>query len=205
MTKPSDILNAMASKIPYAHHHAVKFYGDEVSLFTTVAGFLAQGFIDGHPAIIIATPRHLAGIREHLKGRMIDVDQAARMGDLVTLDARATLELFMEDGLPNPRKFEDTVGRVIVDLVKDRPSTLIRAYGEMVDVLWKDGLTKAAIRLEMCWNRLAQAHGFALLCGYAMGSFYKQTQRFEEVCREHTHILPAELVALPAKAKRIVQ
>ena len=41
----------------YDHHHAVQFYGDDDSLFTTVAGFLSQGFVDGHPAIVIATKR----------------------------------------------------------------------------------------------------------------------------------------------------
>jgi DcmR-like sensory protein len=194
----------MKTKGPhYTHHHAVKFYGDETSLFTTVSGFLAQGFVDSQPAIVIATPEHTAAILKHLAGRMIDVDQAQRMGDLVVLEARATLELFMENGLPNGHKFEESVGRLIANLVKDRPSALVRAYGEMVDVLWKDGLTKAAVRLEMLWNKLAQAHGFALLCGYAMGNFYKQTQRFEEVCREHTHILPAEPVL--SKPKRALQ
>ena len=47
------------------------------------------------------------------------------------------------------------------------------AYGEMVDVLWKAGQDVAAIRLEMLWNKLAAMHDFALLCGYAMGNFYK--------------------------------
>jgi KaiC/GvpD/RAD55 family RecA-like ATPase len=175
--------------LPYVHHHAVKFYGDDGSLFTTVASFLAQGCVDGHPAVIIATPQHRSAILDHLRRRMVDVDQAERAGDLVVLDARETLGRFMENGTVNPRKFEDTVGQLIADLVKGRPSTLVRAYGEMVDVLWKDGQATAAIRLEMCWNSLAQKHGFMLLCGYAMGNFFKQTRRFEEVCREHTHVL----------------
>jgi hypothetical protein len=74
---------------------------------------------------------------------------------------------------------------------------MIRAYGEMVDVLWKDGKPDAAIRLEMLWNRLAAKYGFALLCGYAMGSFYKQTKRFEDVCRQHAHIVPTRLATVP--------
>ena len=45
----------MEKRPVYDHHHAVQFYGDDTSLFTTVAGFLSQGFVDGHPAIVIAT------------------------------------------------------------------------------------------------------------------------------------------------------
>jgi hypothetical protein len=58
----------------------------------------------------------------------------------------------------------------------------------MVDVLWKDGLTAAAIKLEMLWNRLANTHDFSLLCGYAMGQFYKDAS-VDDVCRHHTHLV----------------
>jgi hypothetical protein len=90
---------------------------------------------------------------------------------------------------------------VIGSLLQGRSErTLVRAYGEMVDVLWKDGREDAAIQLELLWNSLAGRYGFALLCGYAMGNFFKQTDRFEEVCRQHTHIIPgSELNALPKR------
>ena len=45
-----------------------------------------------------------------------------------------------------------------------------------------------AIKLEMLWNRLSNTHDFALLCGYAMGSFYKSAT-VEDVCRHHTHMV----------------
>ena len=69
---------------------------------------------------------------------------------------------------------------------------IVRAYGEMVDVLWKQGREDAAIRLEILWNKLAHTYGFALLCGYSMGNFYKQAERFQEVCRQHTHVLSSD-------------
>jgi hypothetical protein len=53
--------------------------------------------------------------------------------------------------------------------------TTIRAYGEMVDLLWKDGRSAASIKLEMLWNRLAGTHDFSLLCGYAMGKLLQWT------------------------------
>jgi hypothetical protein len=63
-----------------------------------------------------------------------------------------------------------------------------RACGEMVDVLWQDGLRAAAIRLEMHWNQLAMTHDFSLLCGYAMGSFYKDAG-MRDVCAQHSHVI----------------
>ena len=175
----------------HARHHAVQFYENDSSLFTTVAGFLSQGLVEGHPAIIIATADHTAAILEHLSGRMIDVEKARELGELIVLDAHQTLASFMVEERPDAARFEASVGRVVGDLLRDRSNrTLVRAYGEMVDVLWKDGRENAAIQLELLWNSLAGRYGFALLCGYAMGSFFKQTDRLEEVRRHHTHVLP---------------
>ena len=64
----------------------------------------------------------------------------------------------------------------------------------MVDLLWKDGLTTAAVRLEMLWNQLARTHDFSLLCGYSMGNFYKESlcEPFDRVCHAHSLVMPAE-------------
>jgi hypothetical protein len=192
MDKPSPV---------HSRHHAVQFYENDSSLFATVAGFLSQGLVEGHPAILIATAEHTVAILDHLNGRMIDVAKARALGELTVLDARQTLAMFMVDDKPDPVRFESCIGRMIGSLLQGRSErALVRAYGEMVDVLWKDGREDAAIQLELLWNSLAGRYGFALLCGYAMGNFFKQTDRFEEVCSQHTHIIPgSELNALPKR------
>jgi len=172
-------------------HHAVQFYDDEQALYATVSGFLGQGLVDEQPAILIATAAHRQPILDDLRGRMLDVDYAQRTGDLIVLDAHETLARFMLDDMPSADAFESTIGSLIRDLLIRRSQhTLIRAYGEMVDVLWREGNPDAAIRLEILWNRLADRYGFALLCGYSMGHFYKHTDRFEDVCRQHAHVVP---------------
>ena len=184
------LTNSMA--VHEAHqHHAVQFYDDEKTLYATVAGFLGQGLVDEQPAILIAAAAHCGPILYELKGQMLDVEQARRSGDLIVLDAGEMLAQFMRNDVPSADAFESSVGDLIRRLlVKRSKPTLIRAYGEMVDVLWKDGKPDAAIRLEILWNRLADRFGFALLCGYSMGHFYKQTDRFEDVCRQHAHVMP---------------
>jgi hypothetical protein len=61
----------------------------------------------------------------------------------------------------------------------------------MVDVLWKKGERDAAIRLEMLWNQLSHIEAFSLLCGYAMGDFYKDAN-VDDICRQHSHIVSAD-------------
>lgn len=64
----------------------------------------------------------------------------------------------------------------------------IRAYGEMVNVLWQDGQEAAAIRLEMLWNDLARTRAFKLLCGYSMGNFFKAAA-IDDIKAQHSHVV----------------
>lgn len=178
----------------HSHHHAVQFYGHEASLFTNVAAFISEGLAEGQPAIVVATPTHTPRIFERLRDRSVDVDGARRSGELVVLDAHETLALFIRDGWPDATAFEANVGSLMDRVFAGRPGrTLARAYGEMVNVLWKDGREEAAIQLEILWNRLARRYPFALLCGYSMELIAKKTDLFEEVCRQHTHIVPPDM------------
>src|SRR6185295_16562292 len=97
----------------FPNHHAVKFYPNEASLFTTVGGFLSQGLVSGQPVVLIATEPHAAGILDELRHRYVDVDRAADRGELIVLDAQRMLDGFMVRGNPDPERFADTVGRLI--------------------------------------------------------------------------------------------
>ena len=186
-----------------AHHPAGQFYGRDHSFFPPVGGYLADGLIAGQPAIAIATRAHSVAIVDHLGTRLIDCEKAIRNGDLVILDAEATLDLFMVGGTPDADLFAKNVGRLIDQAINGRQRTVLRAYGEMVDVLWKQGRSEAAIRLEILWNKLALTYNFALLCGYAMGSFYRQTKQLEEVISQHTHVIAHDTSVVPFPPKGI--
>ncbi len=168
----------------------MRFYRDADSLCELVATFLGEGLHLAQPAVVIATPVHLDGIVQRLNARAFDVHELQRAGDLVLLDAQATLDQFMVDGRPDAAKFADALIPVLEAVSRGR-RIVMRAYGEMVDVLWKQGQTVAATRLEMFWNDLARSHTFSLLCGYAMGNFYKDAA-VDEICSHHTHILAAD-------------
>jgi hypothetical protein len=167
--------------------HAVRFYKDADSLCEIVAGFLGDGLAAGHPAIVIATPVHTSGISSRLATRGFDVDEMTRTGELTVADASAMLTLFMEDDLPSSQRFVTAVEPLLERAAAKGTGTTVRAYGEMVDLLWKAGRTTAATRVEMLWNELARRRAFSLLCGYAMGNFYKNAA-VEDICRQHSHV-----------------
>lgn len=167
------------------HFHAVRFYKDAASLGAIVANFLAEGFAAQQPAVVIATPLHRATLLAELHHRGLNVDALQQSGELTFLDAEETLAAFMVDGMPDPGHFRRAIVPVLEKAYRGRT---VRAYGEMVDVLWKTGHTSAATRLEMLWNDLARTQSFSLLCGYAMGNFYKAAA-VEEICSHHSHVV----------------
>jgi hypothetical protein len=106
---------------------------------------------------------------------------------------------------PDAALFAENMGRLIDQAVNGRTGIVLRAYGEMVDVLWKQGRTESAIKLEILWNKLALKYNFALLCGYSMGSFYKQSKQLDRVIAQHTHVIDdqSKVVSFPSRRSRI--
>jgi signal transduction histidine kinase len=181
---------------PPARSHSVQFYEEEAILFDTVAHYLATGLEMGDRLLVIATPEHRAGFMKRLdeRGGM----EALESGQITLLDARATLAKFMVDGMPDRDLFLDAIGRILIRLQGDgEHPARIRAYGEMVDVLWRAGNSRAALQLEELWNDALAEHSFSLLCAYVMGNFYKEgdAAKFFEVCHTHSHVLPTEAYA----------
>jgi hypothetical protein len=173
----------------------VKFYDDEASLGRTVAEFLAPGLLQRLPAIVIAIPANRTMIGRELGARGVNVRQLEQAGELQMLDADETLARFMVGKEPDPIRFHATVDELIARACKDRQPCPVRAYGEMVDVLWKRANAEGAIRLEMLWNRVATQAQFSLLCGYAVGNFYKEVATgptFQTVCDHHNHVIPVD-------------
>ena len=190
--------NYSASSTSAPYPHAVKFYDDEGSLGRTVAEFLAPGLQQRLPATVIATPDHRTMIAKELKARGVNVRQLEQDNDLQLLDADDILARFMVGTKPDPARFHATVDELIARACKDRLPCPVRAYGEMVDVLWKRANPEGAIHLERLWNRVATQAQFSLLCGYAVGNFYKEVDNgpnFHTVCEHHNHIIPVDKTA----------
>ena len=181
------------------HFHAVKFYDTRESLCRIVAEFLGEGLVTQQPVLVLATPEHREGILAELRARHFDVDRMQASGDFLLFDAAETLSTFMVNGMPDDPLFVASMTRAIAQVCRGRKGCTVRAYGEMVDVLWKNGQDVAAIRLEMLWNKLAATHAFSLLCGYAMGTFYKDSG-LTDIHGQHSHVVIDQ--GLAARAQR---
>jgi hypothetical protein len=177
-----------ATKSTHAHgYHAVRFYESERSLALIVAEFLSEGFADSHSGLVVATPAMRAALVLALSARSLDVVELQRSGQFLLLDAKELLGVFMIDGQPDATRFNTAMCETIARVRRRRTGGKLRIFGQMVDVLWREGQQDAAIHLEMLWNQLAHKQAFSLLCGYAMGNFYKDSN-FEDICGQHSHV-----------------
>ncbi len=170
---------------PAPADHMVQVYSEREFLIEAVTQYVASGLRLGEAAIVIARPEHRSGFIEALGREGLYPSPALKF-----LDAETTLASFLVDGMPEWTAFHAKIGGAIAGLRLQYPT--VRAYGEMVDILWQRGDTKAAIRLEEFWNEICQLQTFALLCAYALDPLRGDTYAgLESICRCHTHLIPA--------------
>jgi hypothetical protein len=176
---------------PTGGDHFVQIYRDERFLCEAVAEFTGTGLRGGGGVIIIATSPHRAAFLQQLENDGLPAREAVERGQLVLLDADETLARFTPGGMPDWQTFHALIGGVIARMRLEYPT--VRAYGEMVDVLWQRGERDAAIRLEEFWNDLAKLQTFSLLCAYYMDNLDAAAYHgpLECLCKAHTHLIPA--------------
>ena len=180
-----------ARSVSTRRYHAVRFYDNAKSLSQIVAAFLSEGFAAGQPGIVVATPIHRAAILRELVAADVGVVDVQRSGNLVLLDAEDTLSAFMADAFLTPRSSRAACVKSSSVHARDEEIARSESTAKWWTSFWREGNQQAAIRLEMLWNTLAKAEAFSLLCGYAMGHFYKDAN-FADICGHHTHVVAAD-------------
>ncbi len=178
---------------PDPHGHLVQLYsGDEESLARNVGQYLTEGFKRREGLLVIAEPENCELFRRQLAQGVEDVDLAVRNGQICFADAQETLSRFMHNGQPDWNRFEVVVGAAMAQVRPKLAGGGLRAYGEMVGILWRAGQFSAAIRLEQFWNKLLGRSSFSLFCGYAIDVFGKDFQmaHLDALLCAHTHLLP---------------
>jgi len=176
-----------------ASAHVLQVYEDEEFFARTVADFLAHGLAAGRPAIAIATPGHRAALANALDTLEQPVEKLLASGQLRLLDARATLDMFLQNGKLEEEPFLRVIGGLIESSAREFGGP-VQVHGEMVDLLWSAGDRDLAAELESMWNDLAERLHFHLLCTYPLQGFADagQSAAFEVICRHHERVVPTE-------------
>jgi len=173
--------------------HFVQFYKEESTLLAEVSRYFHTALRTGHTGILIARAGLIDALRIELHRAHVDGDPfGPDRGELVTLDAQATLDKFMVQGWPDEERFAQSVGQLVKH--HTRGGRKVAAYGEMVALLCEQGRHEAAIRLENLWNQLLERHTFSLFCAYPVRLFSDRggVSALQAVCVAHTRVIQTE-------------
>jgi anti-sigma regulatory factor (Ser/Thr protein kinase) len=165
--------------------HVVLFFEDEDELVQAVHAYLAEGCRNGGASVLIATEAHGRAFNQALPS------DARGTGPIRCLDAAETLSQIMVGGHPAPDRFDAVVGCTIRTLARSgRP---LRAFGEMVSLLWQAGNVTGALELERLWEELGQRVGFSLFCAYPdqASAATEHIDARRQVLRLHTGVVPS--------------
>lgn len=179
---------------PEPQGHIVQFYGEDAQLLTrNVARYLAEGLRRGDGLIVVATPEHSGPITHDLRKERA-YSRAVLEGCLVFLDAEATLAQLMVDGRPDAERFEAVIGETVRRVQQRASHSAVRAFGEMVGLLWKAGRRSEAASLEGYWNNLLDSNNLSLFCAYPIDVFGEDfcLEGVDQVLCDHTHMLPLD-------------
>jgi hypothetical protein len=169
--------------------HIVQLYEDDRVVLDSLEGFVAGGLDAGEGVIIIATATHLTALADRLTGRGIDVSFARDRDQYLALDAEEILTKFMVEGWPDQELFEAVVIGLIAR-ARGSQGRRVRAFGEMVAVMWAQGLNGATVHLEHLWHALCHQQGFSLFCAYPKSGFTQNAEEsIRQICDAHSRVL----------------
>jgi MEDS: MEthanogen/methylotroph, DcmR Sensory domain len=173
-----------------ACEHFVQIYEAEEVFMDILASFVSEALKKDHVAVVIATPAHRQELNERLMESGHDLAALRLQDQLISLDAEEMIRKFMANGWADDELFFQLVADILARATKN--GRKVRAFGEMVTVMWAKGFYGAAVRLEHLWHRLCAENSFTLFCAYPKIGFAENgSEAIAHICAAHSKILAA--------------
>jgi hypothetical protein len=165
--------------------HVVQIYDDNEVFLDTLARYVGDGINSGDGIILIARTAHLEALKSRLQAHAINVESLIAQHQYIALDAEETLSKFMVNGWPDEDKFITVITEVLRK-AKSR-NKRIRAFGEMVAILWEQGHYGATVNLEHLWNSFLEKETLSLFCAYPRSGFTQNAgESMVHICSHHS-------------------
>jgi len=177
------------------NENPLRLYEAQGSLVDTALDFYRPVLAQGGTALAVARRSN----REALDGHFQHTTRVPAVR-YRSFDADETIDRFLADGRPDPARFDEVVGGLVRDAIREGPPVAV--FSEMVAILWERGEPDAAVHLEQLWNRLARENRFELMCAYSTRGLLDPTIRAKLIAvrGEHTEaIAPDAFGKLVAK------
>lgn len=168
--------------------HLVQIYTDTEVFLNTLERFVGGGLQAGESVIVIATTPHLIALHQRLVMRGFNLEAARARHQYISMEAAAALAKFIVRGWPDDQLFEQFVHELLARAY--HYAHHVRAFGEMVALLWASGRSGATLRLEELWQQFCQKNGLALLCAYPRSGVTQDVETsLQEICATHSRLI----------------
>jgi DNA-binding NarL/FixJ family response regulator len=167
--------------------HQVEFYSDDPAFVVGFAHSVEAALKAGNSVILLVTGSHREGILQKLHEHNVDISACIERGSYLAVDVGEVLLTFMRDDVPEPTRFFKVAGDLIAAgaraAAKQRSRVLV--CGECASVLWAQGKTDAAVKVEQLCNQLTKLYEIDILCGFTLNSFYceEDIQTFQKISK----------------------
>jgi hypothetical protein len=172
--------------------HLCQIYDNDEVMLNSLEGFIFSGLEQGESIIIIATASHLNALEDRIKVHGYDIGILTASDQYIPLNAEQALAKFMVNGWPDEKLFPKMVKELTMR-ARGKTGRKVRAYGEMVAILWAQGYNGATVQLEHMWNRFCETDALCLFCAYPrIGFTQDMNSSVMEICKAHSKIISGE-------------
>jgi hypothetical protein len=171
--------------------HVLQIYENDAIFLDALSGFVGGGINSGECVIVIATSAHLKALNNKLDSFGIYVDALIADDRYLPLDANEILSSFMINGWPDESLFMQKITSLLLKGLNKKRR--VRAFGEMVAILWAEGFNGATVHLEHLWNKFCEQQEFCLFCAYPKTGFTENINAsISNICNCHTKMINGE-------------
>jgi hypothetical protein len=179
---------------PAPGDHIVQLYQDQEFLNSAVCRYISTGLGNGEGIILFSTPARWDAVRPRLEAEGMDVHAAQERGQLTMFDADELLSRFMRGPMPDRPTFNAVVGDIIGQAHAGGSYPKLRAWGEMVNVLWERGDVAGSMNLEDLFDQLNKVVDIVMFCSFLMDNFNGDIHEamLPRLGMNHSHLIPVE-------------
>ena len=174
--------------------HIVQLYQDQEFLNRAVCRYARAGLANGEGVMLFPTITHWNAFRSRLEAEGVDVDAAQERGQLTVGNADEFLPRLMRGALPDPPVFRRVFADVVAQARAGGRYQKVRAWGEMVNILWERGDVAASMNLEDLFDQLNKIVDIVMFCSFLMDNFDGDVHEamLPRLGMNHSHLIPVE-------------
>jgi hypothetical protein len=163
----------------------IQMYEEDDTFLDRLGSFVSDGIHSQEATIVIATSSHLRGLENRILLNGINPDAARESNLYIPLDVNETLARFIVYGSPDEASFR----QLITGLIERAEGLRIRAFGEMVALLWGQGFKSATMKLEEFCNSYCNDEAYHFFCEYPKYGFNLEAKlSMDNICRKHSEV-----------------